>query len=98
MSSVADNGYEEQLLKDVKSFLRMPEPVTTYDDEVAGLIATALMTASVAGITQPSALLTEYVKTYVRARMLQDASQVFINSEKTRENEILSTIIYGIGG
>ena len=40
-----------EFLKGAKTYLRMPDGVTVYDEEVLGLIESALASLSVAGIT-----------------------------------------------
>ena len=87
-------------INDVKSFLRMNTSVTAYDDEINGLIDSAISSLLVAGVAVASKtpLITEYVKTYVRRRMLQDTSTAFQNSEESREMHIIQQLTYGSGG
>lgn len=87
-------------INDVKSFLRMNTSVTAYDDEINGLIDSAISSLLVAGVAVASKtpLITEYVKTYVRRRMLQDTSTAFQNSEESREMHIIQQLTYGNGG
>lgn len=87
-------------INDVKSFLRMNTSVTAYDDEINGLIDSAISSLTVAGVAVASKtpLITEYVKTYVRRRMLQDTSTAFQNSEESREMHIIQQLTYGSGG
>lgn len=87
-------------INDVKSFLRMNTSVTAYDDEINGLIDSAISSLTVAGVALASKtpLITEYVKTYVRRRMLQDTSTAFQNSEESREMHIIQQLTYGSGG
>lgn len=87
-------------INDVKSFLRMNTSVTAYDDEINGLIDSAISSLTVAGVSVASKtpLITEYVKTYVRRRMLQDTSTAFQNSEESREMHIIQQLTYGSGG
>ena len=42
-----------------------------------------------------SALVTEYINTYVRVRMLHDASEAFRSSEFEREHILLRQLTYG---
>lgn len=85
---------------DVKSFLRMNTSVTAYDDEINGLIDSAISSLTVAGVSvvKKTPLIAEYVKTYVRLRMLQDTSTAFQNSEESREMHIIQQLTYGSGG
>ena len=87
-------------IDDVKSFLRMNTSVTAYDDEINGLIDSAISSLVVAGVNvvKKTPLITEYVKTYVRRRMLQDTSAAFQNSEESREMHIIQQLTYGSGG
>ena len=87
-------------IDDVKSFLRMNTSVTAYDDEINGLIDSAISSLVVAGVKVASKtpLIAEYVKTYVRRRMLQDTSTAFQNSEESREMHIIQQLTYGNGG
>lgn len=82
--------------KEVKSFMRMPQDVTIYDDEIHGLTDEALATLEVAGVgLEKSRLVVAFVRTYVRVRMLQDASDAFRKSELEREKSILRQLTYG---
>lgn len=87
-------------IDDVKSFLRMNTSVTAYDDEINGLIDSAISSLAVAGVNmvKKTPLIAEYVKTYVRRRMLQDTSTAFQNSEESREMHIIQQLTYGSGG
>lgn len=87
-------------IDDVKSFLRMNTSVTAYDDEINGLIDSAISSLAVAGVNvvKKKPLIAEYVKTYVRRRMLQDTSTAFQNSEESREMHIIQQLVYGNGG
>lgn len=87
-------------IDDVKSFLRMNTSVTAYDDEINGLIDSAISSLTVAGVNvvKKTPLIAEYVKTYVRRRMLQDTSTAFQNSEESREMHIIQQLTYGSGG
>lgn len=87
-------------IDDVKSFLRMNTSVTAYDDEINGLIDSAISSLLVAGVNvvKKTPLISEYVKTYVRRRMLQDTSTAFQNSEESREMHIIQQLTYGSGG
>lgn len=87
-------------IDDVKSFLRMNTSVTAYDDEINGLIDSAISSLNVAGVNvvKKTPLVAEYVKTYVRRRMLQDTSTAFQNSEESREMHIIQQLTYGSGG
>lgn len=87
-------------INDVKSFLRMNTSVTAYDDEINGLIDSAISSLTVAGVNvvKKTPLVAEYVKTYVRRRMLQDTSTAFQNSEESREMHIIQQLTYGSGG
>lgn len=87
-------------IDDVKSFLRMNTSVTAYDDEINGLIDSAISSLLVAGVNvvKKTPLIAEYVKTYVRRRMLQDTSTAFQNSEESREMHIIQQLTYGNGG
>ena len=87
-------------IDDVKSFLRMNTSVTAYDDEINGLIDSAISSLLVAGVNvvKKTPLVAEYVKTYVRRRMLQDTSTAFQNSEESREMHIIQQLTYGSGG
>lgn len=87
-------------IDDVKSFLRMNTSVTAYDDEINGLIDSAISSLTVAGVNvvKKTPLIAEYVKTYVRRRMLQDTSTAFQNSEESREMHIIQQLTYGNGG
>lgn len=87
-------------IDDVKSFLRMNTSVTAYDDEINGLIDSAISSLTVAGVNvvRKTPLVAEYVKTYVRRRMLQDTSTAFQNSEESREMHIIQQLTYGSGG
>ena len=87
-------------IDDVKSFLRMNTSVTAYDDEINGLIDSAISSLLVAGVNvvKKTPLIAEYVKTYVRRRMLQDTSTAFQNSEESREMHIIQQLTYGSGG
>lgn len=87
-------------IDDVKSFLRMNTSVTAYDDEINGLIDSAISSLVVAGVNvvKKTPLIAEYVKTYVRRRMLQDTSTAFQNSEESREMHIIQQLTYGSGG
>lgn len=87
-------------IDDVKSFLRMNTSVTAYDDEINGLIDSAISSLNVAGVNvvKKTPLVAEYVKTYVRRRMLQDTSIAFQNSEESREMHIIQQLTYGSGG
>ena len=87
-------------IDEVKSFLRMNTSVTAYDDEINGLIDSAISSLLVAGVNvvKKTPLISEYVKTYVRRRMLQDTSTAFQNSEESREMHIIQQLTYGSGG
>ncbi len=87
-------------IDDVKSFLRMNTSVTAYDEEINGLIDSAISSLVVAGVNvvKKTPLIAEYVKTYVRRRMLQDTSTAFQNSEESREMHIIQQLTYGSGG
>lgn len=84
--------------QDVKSYLRMASNVTVFDEEIRGLIAAAISSLKVAGIavTPTAALVREYIRTYVRLRMLQDTSEAFRNSEKERELHLIQQLVYGV--
>lgn len=83
-------------LTDVKHYLRMRQEVTSFDDEINGLIDAALATLKVAGVGEvKSPLVSEFVRTFVRVRMLQDASPSFKRSELARENIIIQQLTYG---
>ena len=78
---------------EVKHFLRMNENVTMYDAEIRNLIGSALSSLRVAGVKiDDDALITDYICTYVRLRMLQDAQDVFRTFEKERELIILTQL------
>nr|DAO65786.1 MAG TPA: hypothetical protein [Caudoviricetes sp.] len=87
-------------INDVKLFLRMNTSVTAYDEEINGLIDSAISSLVVAGVSvvKKTPLIAEYVKTYVRRRMLQDTSTAFQNSEESREMHIIQQLTYGNGG
>ena len=87
-------------IDDVKSFLRMNKTVTAYDEEINGLIDSAISSLAVAGVTviKKTPLIAEYVRTYVRRRMLQDSSTAFQNAEESREMHIIQQLTYGSGG
>lgn len=85
-----------EFLQDAKKYLRMPDGVTVYDDEVLGLIDSALASLTVAGITgQKRTLVTAYVNTYVRLAMLHDAAPTFRQSETERLRQIINQLTYG---
>lgn len=85
-----------EFLKGAKTYLRMPDGVTVYDEEVLGLIESALASLAVAGITgQKRALVSAYVNTYVRLGMLQDAAPTFRQSETERLRQIINQLTYG---
>lgn len=85
-----------EFMGEVKEFLRMRDDVTVYDQEINGLIDSALATLKVAGVrTIKNALVSDYVKTFVRLRMLQDASDSFKKSESEREKLIIQQLVYG---
>lgn len=71
----------------------MNENVTMYDDEIRNLIGSALSSLRVAGVKiDDDALITDYICTYVRLRMLQDATDTFRTFEKERELIILTQL------
>lgn len=71
----------------------MNENVTMYDDEIRNLIGSALSSLRVAGVKiDDDALITDYICTYVRLRMLQDATDIFRTFEKERELIILTQL------
>lgn len=78
-----------------KAFLRIPKEVDQYDLEITNLIESAIQTLKIAGIETKTPLVTEFISTFVRLRMMQDASDTFVNSEKERELELLSVLTYG---
>ena len=81
---------------DVKAYLRMSSSVTAYDEELSGLIEAAIASLKTAGVKMvKNPLLTEYVNTYVRKRMLQDASEAFKRSETEREKILIQQLTYG---
>lgn len=81
---------------EVKAYLRMASNVTAYDEEIRGLIESAIASLKTAGVKQEKTpLFTEYVKTYVRLRMLHDASDAFRNSEGLRELTLIQQLTYG---
>lgn len=86
---------DTELLKSVKSFLRMQQTVTIFDDEINALILSARESLRVAGVRDDVPLAYEYVRTYVRKRMLQDASDAFRKSESERERQLINQLTYG---
>ena len=81
---------------DVKKYLRIAPHVTVYDDELSMLASSASASLKVAGVPLvKSALVTEYINTYVRVRMLHDASEAFRSSEFEREHILLRQLTYG---
>lgn len=81
---------------DVKKYLRIAPHVTVYDDELAALASSAIASLKVAGVQiVKSSLVTEYINTYVRVRMMHDASEAFRASEFERENVLLRQLTYG---
>lgn len=85
-----------EFLKDAKKYLRMPDGVAVYDEEVLGLIESALASLTVAGITgDKRALVSAYVNTYVRLGMLHDAAPTFRQSETERLRQIINQLTYG---
>lgn len=81
---------------DVKKYLRIAPHVTVYDDELSALASSAIASLKVAGIPiVKSSLVTEYINTYVRVRMLHDASDAFRKSEFERENVLMRQLTYG---
>ena len=81
---------------DVKNYLRIAPHVTVYDDELAALASSAIASLNVAGVqVVKSSLVTEYINTYVRVRMMHDASDAFRESEFERENVLLRQLTYG---
>ena len=79
----------------VKKYLRIAPHVTVYDDELAALVSSAIASLKVAGVPiGKSALVTEYINTYVRVRMMHDASGAFRESEFERENVLLRQLTY----
>lgn len=85
-----------EFLTDTKKYLRMPDGVTVYDEEVLGLIESALASLAVAGITgEKRALVSAYVHTYVRLGMLHDAAPTFRQSETERLRQIINQLTYG---
>lgn len=86
---------DTELLKSVKSFLRMQQQVTIFDDEINALILSAKESLHVAGVADNVPLAYEYIRTYVRKRMLQDASDAFRKSESERERQLINQLTYG---
>ena len=86
---------DTELLKSVKSFLRMQQTVTLFDDEINALILSAKESLRVAGVADSVPLAYEYIRTYVRKRMLQDASDAFRKSESERERQLINQLTYG---
>nr|DAX93335.1 MAG TPA: hypothetical protein [Caudoviricetes sp.] len=86
---------DTELLKSVKSFLRMQQQVTIFDDEINALILSAKESLRVAGVSDNVPLAYEYIRTYVRKRMLQDASDAFRKSESERERQLINQLTYG---
>lgn len=86
---------DTELLKSVKSFLRMQQTVTIFDDEINSLILSAKESLRVAGVADNAPLAYEYIRTYVRKRMLQDASDAFRKSESERERQLINQLTYG---
>lgn len=85
-----------EFLQDAKKYLRMPDGVTVYDEEVLGLIESALSSLAVAGITGAKRpLVSAYVNTYVRLGMLHDAAPTFRQSETERLRQIINQLTYG---
>lgn len=85
-----------EFMNSVKSFLRMDTDVTMYDEELRSLIESALTTLAVAGVEgSKRPLVTDFVNTYVRVRMLQDASSTFRESEYKREQILIQQLVYG---
>ena len=85
-----------EFLKDAKKYLRMPDGVTVYDEEVLGLIESALASLTVAGITgDKRPLVSAYVNAYVRLGMLHDAAPTFRQSETERLRQIINQLTYG---
>lgn len=85
-----------EFLTDTKKYLRMPDGVTVYDEEVLGLIESALASLAVADITgQKRALVSAYVNAYVRLGMLHDAAPTFRQSETERLRQIINQLTYG---
>ena len=81
---------------DVKKYLRIAPHVKVYDDELAGLASSAIASLKVAGVpVVKSSLVTEYINTYVRVRMMHDASEAFRESEFERANVLLRQLTYG---
>lgn len=81
---------------DVKKYLRIAPHVTVYDDELSMLASSAIASLKVACVqVVKSALVTEYINTYVRVRMLHDASEAFRSSEFEREHILLRQLTYG---
>lgn len=86
----------DAILNKVKAYLRMNENVTVYDDEIRGLIKSSMSSLTVAGVTDHTTdLATEYICTYVRKRMLRDASPQFLQFESDREMHIIQQLVYG---
>ena len=86
---------DTELLKSVKSFLRMQQTVTIFDDEINAFILSAKESLRVAGVADNVPLAYEYIRTYVRKRMLQDASDAFRKSESERERQLINQLTYG---
>jgi len=80
----------------VKSFLRMGQNTDMYDTELLSLINSALATLTAANIKVTSnPLITDFICSYVRTRMLQDASKAFKESELLRERVLLNQLTFG---
>lgn len=80
----------------VKSFLRIPDNVSIYDQEIEMLTESALESLQIAGVNMvKTPTLSDYVATFVRLRMLHDASAAFTSSEEERLNVLIRLMTYG---
>lgn len=85
-----------EFLTIVKNFLRMDADVSMFDAEIIGNINTALNELKVAGIVDKrTALIDDYVTTYVRLRMTRDMPVNFQKLENERLMDIIDRITYG---
>lgn len=86
----------ELLIKQVKAFLRMASEVTVYDEEIKVLLRSGINVLRGNGIEVTNTpLVTDYLCTYVRTRMLRDTSQIFRDFELEREKSILNQLYFG---
>lgn len=84
---------DADLLKKVKHYLRIDSTVGAYDEEITQLIGSAQFRLELAGIpVKRTPAIDEYICTFVRTRMHQEASDAFRKSEFLREDKILTEL------